>query len=265
MTRTRYERVDPTAAPAMLPTNGAAGPEEGIFVKRSVLFARVSATVIVLALAGCGNPAYRHLPLGPQAYKSIPVEAEAADRKAFLIAPGDELTLKVMGEADLSLEKIIVDNSGAIQVPLAGEIVVAGHSPGEASQNIAQLLQAKGLRQPQVALNISSPVSRTVSVEGQVTKAGVYAITPDTTLLSAVALAESPTRIAKLNDVVVLRIKNGERLAARFNLDRIRHGLDDDPQILPGDTVVVGFSQVKSGYRDLLQVSNLLYNLFTRF
>ncbi len=277
MTPNPIARLVSKAAPASFRANAvpASGPASGesIFVKRSffpavfpaVFRAGVPAAAMLLALSACAPGYYRHLPSGPAAYKSIPPEAGAADRKAFLIAPGDQLTLKVMGEDDLSLDKVVVDNSGAIQVPLAGEVMVEGHSPGEVTKTIADLLRTKGLRNPQVALNISEPVSRTVSVEGQVTKAGVYAITPDTTLLSAVALAESPTRVAKLDDVVVLRIRNGERLAARFDLDRIRHGLDEDPQILPGDTVVVGFSQVKSGYRDLLQASNLIYNLFTRF
>jgi len=205
-----------------------------------------------------------HVPIGAAAYKQIPAEAEAAARKAFLIAPGDELTLRVAGEPDLTLDKIIVDNSGAIQIPLAGEINVMGRSPGEVTQTIIQTLRTKGVREPQVALNISSPVIRTVSVEGQVTKAGVYPISPDTTLLSAVALAQSPTRIAALNEVVILRVIHGDRYAARFNLQRLRAGLDPDPQILPGDTVVVGFSQVKSIYRDALQASYFLYEVFQK-
>lgn len=237
---------------------------ESSLVKRSSIFTGASVATAILSLSGCATPQFKHLPTGEAAYKQIPVEAEAADRKAFLIAPGDELTLRVVGEADLSLDKVIVDNAGTIQIPLAGEVAVAGHTPGEASLTIKQLLHTKGVRFPEVALNISSPVQRTVSVEGQVTKAGVYPITPDTTLLSTIALAESPTRIASLGDIIVLRVKNGDRYAARFNLQRLRGGLDPDPQILPGDTVIVGFSQTKSIYRDALQAVYLLSTIFQK-
>ncbi len=231
-------------------------------MKQSAIFLAATGA---LALSGCGYANYRHLPTGAAAYQTIPVEARAADLKAFLIAPGDELTLTVVGEPDLTLEKVVVDNAGTIQAPLAGEVAVAGHTPGEATEIIRQLLGTKGLRDPQVALNIASPVSRTISIEGQVTKAGVYPITPDTTLLSAIALAQSPSRIAKLDQIVVLRVRGGQHLAARFNLERIRAGLDPDPQILPGDSIVIGFSQLKSIYRDALQASNLLYNVFNKF
>lgn len=226
----------------------------------------ITASIVTLAIAltGCADPRFEKLPRGQAAYRQIPVESTEADRKAFLLAAGDELALSVVGEPDLSVPKIIVDNAGTIQVPLAGEVKVIGHTPGEASEIIRQLLGAKGLRYPEVALNITSPVLRTVSIDGQVTKAGVYPISPDTTLLSAIALAQSPTRIAALTEVVVLRVKEGERYAARFDLQRIRAGLDPDPQILPGDSVVVGFSQSKSIYRDALQASNLIYNIFNR-
>ena len=44
----------------------------------------------------------------------------------------------------------------------------------------------------------------------------------------------------------------------------IRAGRADDPQILPDDLVMVGYSRVQGGYRDLLSAAPLL-GLFTRF
>ena len=48
------------------------------------------------------------------------------------------------------------------------------------------------------------------------------------------------------------------------DLSRVRAGRDPDPQILGGDVVVVGFSQAKSIYRDVLLAAPL-FNVFTRF
>ena len=59
------------------------------------------------------------------------------------------------------------------------------------------------------------------------------------------ALARGPRRVAKLDEVFVFRTVNGQRLAARFDLRRIRYGYEPDPLILGGDKVVVGYSEVK--------------------
>jgi polysaccharide export outer membrane protein len=77
-------------------------------------------------------------------------------------------------------------------------------------------------------------------------------------------MAQSPTRIAKLDDTVIFRTVDGQRMAARFDLKRIRAGLDPDPKIIGGDVVVVGFSSSKSVYRDVLTAAPI-FNVFTRF
>ena len=37
-----------------------------------------------------------------------------------------------------------------------------------------------------------------------------------------------------------------------------------DPQVLPGDVIVVGYSRVRGAYRDILQAAPLL-GVFTQF
>lgn len=96
------------------------------------------------------------------------------------------------------------------------------------------------------------------------TKPGVYKIERSATLLSAIARAESPTRVARLSDVVVFRNVDGKRMAARFDLEQVRSGRAPDPQIFGGDVVVVGFSRGKAGWRDLLQAAPL-FNIFYLF
>ena len=216
-----------------------------------------------LSLSGCASSLYNHLPYGDAATASFPPIDQAVVAKAYLITRGDQLTLSVFDEPGLSIEKLLVDDGGNIQVPLIGEVQVAGRSPADASRMIADLLGNRYLRNPQVALNVAVNTQE-VSIEGQVTKAGVYPVSNDTTLLSAVALAQSPTRIAKLDEVVIFRTIAGQRMAARFNLERVRAGLDPDPQIKGGDVVVVGFSQAKSIYRDIIAAAPL-FNVFTRF
>ena len=78
------------------------------------------------------------------------------------------------------------------------------------------------------------------------------------------AQAKSPTKTARLEQIVVFRNVNGQRAGAVFNVKRIRAGLDPDPELVGGDLVVVGFDRVKGAFRDFLAGSALL-NIFTIF
>lgn len=216
------------------------------------------------SLAACSSQLYDALPTRDAAYAIMPPIDRAVVPGQYQIAPGDIVSLSVFGEPDLTLEKLPVDDAGFIQVPLIGAVRVASLTPAEASKQIASRLGAQFLRNPDVTLNVVEQTGQMVTVEGQVAKAGAYPVDGQTTLLGAIALAQSPTRIAKLDEVVIFRTINNQRMAARFDLSRVRAGRDPDPQILGGDVVVVGFSQAKSIYRDVL-VAAPLFNVFTRF
>jgi polysaccharide export outer membrane protein len=65
-------------------------------------------------------------------------------------------------------------------------------------------------------------------------------------LQQAVLLAKGPSRLASLSQIVVVRIADGQRQAAMFDLSAIRKGQAPDPEILPGDTIIVGLSRAKA-------------------
>lgn len=78
------------------------------------------------------------------------------------------------------------------------------------------------------------------------------------TLLQAMALAGGTSELAKLDDVVVFREVKGERYAALYNLNAIRHGVYADPEIFANDTVVVGDLKARRLFKDILTISPLL-------
>ena len=83
------------------------------------------------------------------------------------------------------------------------------------------------------------------------------------TLLGALALARGPDRVAKLNEVAIFRRVDGQLLTAKFDVAQIRSGKAADPAIMPDDTIVVGFSGLKSVWRDTLQALPA-FAVFTR-
>ena len=67
----------------------------------------------------------------------FPAQDPAAPQKPYVIAPNDQLALQVFQEADLSNDRLLVDDAGKVQMPLIGEITAAGLTASELSADIA--------------------------------------------------------------------------------------------------------------------------------
>jgi len=211
-------------------------------------------------LAGCASAGTSPLPTGNSAYAVVP-ERAAQDLTADAIRPGDRLAIRVFGEPELTGDGYVVDSTGYIQLPLVGEMIVLQQSPRMLAAEIERRLQARYVKNASVTVNIMDRPLSTFTVEGDVNQPGVYPAAANSSLLSALAQARSPTKTALISDVIVFRRINGERAGARFNLQDIRRGRAPDPQIVAGDTVVVGNSAIKSAWRDFLQATPL-FNIF---
>ena len=163
----------------------------------------------------------------------------------YRIAPDDVLRIQVYHEPDLSLEDARVDAQGMVRMPLIGAVPVAGLSASEAADVVAGRLGERYLVSPQVSLFVKTAVGRRITLDGEVREPGLYPIEGRLTLSQAVALAKGPTRLAA-DQVVVVRRMDGQRQAAMFDLGAIRKGAAPDPEILPGDQLIVGLSRAKA-------------------
>jgi polysaccharide biosynthesis/export protein len=182
----------------------------------------------------------------------FPPPSDTSIAEEYRIGPLDVLNINVFQEEDLSLEEVRVDASGNILFPLIGTVQASGKTSGELSREIAARLGSRYLVDPQVNVIVSTSTSQKVTVEGSVNEAGVYELRGRTTLLQAIAMARGPSRVASLDDVVIFRTVNGQRMGAVFDLSAIRRGQSDDPQVLGNDVIVVGLSNVKAAWRDAL-------------
>lgn len=217
-----------------------------------------------LMVSACGPVRNDALPRGRASYDVIPATDPSKGAQDYRISPFDTLSVSVFQEPDLTFEKLTVDASGEFLFPLIGVVQARNKTPRQLSEEMAARLGERYLRNPQVSVGVATSSSQKITVEGQVNEPGVYEISSDTSLLQALARAKSPTRLAKLDEVVIFRFVDGQRQGAVFNVAQIRDGRMADPQLLGGDVVVVGFSAVKGGFRDFLVLAPVL-TLFRAF
>jgi polysaccharide export outer membrane protein len=175
------------------------------------------------------------------------------DQASYRIGPTDVLSVTVFQVEDLSLEEVRVDASGVLQMPLIGEVRAAGLTPVELAAEIERRLGARYLREPRVSVSVGEAASQKITVDGAVTKPGVYKMQGRTTLLQAVAMAEGPTRIADLRSVAVFRTVPEGQMVAVFDIQAIRAGTALDPVMSGDDIVVVDTSRLSARMQDIIQ------------
>lgn len=213
---------------------------------------------VALLVSGCSTVG----PAGDATFAPLPGISEVRPPEDYRIGPLDELKVTVFQEPDLSLEALTVDASGNILLPLVGQMRASGNTSTELSSQIAERLAVSYLVDPQVSVIVTRSTSQRVTVEGQVKKPGVFDLPGQTSLLQAVAMAEGPTDVARLSQVLVFRQIGEQRYAARFDLDDIREGKAPDPEILGNDVVVLNFSGFKGAYRDVLKLLPAMAGVF---
>lgn len=157
------------------------------------------------------------------------------------LGPGDSIRVSVFENPNLTTETR-VSAQGTISFPLVGNVKVGGLSPSDAAARISEALKnGNFIRNPQVSISVIQVRSRQVSVLGQVTKPGRYALDETTTSLTdmlALAGGISPTG----DDVVTLiRTRNGK--TEKFDVDvqdMVRTGdLSGNVEVENGDTIFV--------------------------
>lgn len=219
--------------------------------------------VSAFALAGCFNPSST-LPAGEAAYAVIPAPDVGGSRQPYRIGVLDTLSIRVFQEPELTFDAIQVDAAGSINFPLVGQVEVEGMTPLQLSERLQLGLGQNYIRHPQVVVGVVESAAQKVTVEGNVNQPGVYEISGSSTLLESIARAQGLTRVAVVDEIVVLRVVNGERMGAIFDLQAIREGRVPDPEILGGDKIVVGFAGLKGVYRDIVSAGPL-FNVFRAF
>jgi polysaccharide export outer membrane protein len=181
------------------------------------------------------------------------IQGSTPGNSAYKIGPLDVLDVTVFKVKDLE-SHVQVAESGTINLPLVGEVPAAGRTAQEIERDLEKRLGAKYLKNPQVTIYVKEYNSQRLTVEGAVKKPGVYPLKGKTTLLQAIAMAEGQNTDLASSNVVVFRKTDGQRTAARFDVDEIRAGTTEDPTMRQGDVVVVETSTGKVAFNNVVKV-----------
>lgn len=169
---------------------------------------------------------------------------------SYIIGAADVLSISVFRVPDLSFDEIRVDSQGDLQIPLIGSVRAAGQTTTSLAAELEGRLSERYLQNPRVTVTVGEAASQKVTIDGAVTKPGVYELRGRTTLLQAVAMASGPSPTANLESVAVFRNQDGQRMVAVFDVAAIRDGNASDPVIEGDDIVIVDTSRLRSFMRD---------------
>ncbi len=121
---------------------------------------------------------------------------------SYVLAPGDEISISVFGEPDLSVAFSVSDD-GALNYPFLGEVRVAGLTMPGLEQTIADGLRGDYLINPDVTVSMKQ--YRPFFLNGEVNRPGGYPYQPGLTLEKALALAGGISPRASRNKIEVKR------------------------------------------------------------
>ena len=221
----------------------------------SFSIARASLAVLAAVLAGCA--ARSNIPYDSAGFRAPDPVAALEVTQLYRLGPGDVVGVQVYRAADISGDRK-VDDSGAIDIPLIGQVHALGSTTTELARTIEQRLGQAYYQNPQVSVTLKDALGRRATIDGSVRQPGVYPIDASTTLMRAVALAQGTTEDANTRRVVVFRTIERQRTAAAFDLQAIRAGGAPDPAIYGSDIIIVDGNGTRRLLRDLIQTIPLI-------
>jgi polysaccharide export outer membrane protein len=175
---------------------------------------------VLAAVSGCSSPGPTAEDLGEEA-------AAPATNEPYRLSTGDVISIRVLGEDDLTRDKIRLGDSGALTLPF-GYLDARGMTIGELQQAIADGLRGRFLVNPRVSVTIDE--YRPFFIQGQVERPGGYPYQPGLNIRKAVSLAGGFKERASTTKIFVVREKDKTNRPARVTVNSA---------VSPGDTIIV--------------------------
>ncbi len=165
-------------------------------------------------------------------------EAGAMAEPDYVIGADDVLHISVWKETDLT-NTLPVRPDGKISMPLLDDVQAAGLTPMQLANSLTEKLK-KFIADPRVTVVVTQMNSQRIYVLGEVTHTGAMTLTPNMTVLQAIASAGF-TQFANTKGIYVLRTEGGKQQKFPFNYKQVVKGeaMNENIELKPGDTIVV--------------------------
>ena len=158
----------------------------------------------------------------------VPVTAD------YVIGPGDEILLRTWGQVTLNLA-LTVDRSGAVFIPQAGNVRVAGLPYGQLSGKLRTEL-GRVFRNFELSVDMGQLRSIQVFVVGSARRPGTYTVSSLSTLVSVLFDSGGPSSHGSMRRIQLIR---GSAMVTEFDIyDLLLKGdKTRDARLLPGDVI----------------------------
>ena len=188
--------------------------------------------ILLLAiLTGCSGPQGMQSAQYAQASSSYAGPQPARGLTgAYVLGPGDRLRIKVYSDPDMSGEYEI-NSSGAISLPLVGDVKAAGLTTRQLEQTISARMKGKVANEPHVSVEMASYAP--YYVMGEVKKAGEYQYHIGLTVADAIATAGGLTYRADDHKIILRRAGSGAEQVVSLGIP---------VKVYPGDNIRVAES-----------------------
>src|SRR5215813_5095930 len=156
----------------------------------------------------------------------------------YVIQTGDILQVRVFNQPDMSA-RVRVREDGKVSIPFLNDVTAVGLTPNALAQQIQTRLK-EFINAPVVTISLEETRPFSISVIGEVTKAGVYALPPGAGVLQALAAAGGLTQYASRDKIFVVR-DTPTRARIRFEFEQLTQaeGKAATFRLRLGDIVVV--------------------------
>jgi polysaccharide export outer membrane protein len=194
--------------------------------------AMIRTALIALVLAACGST----LPKYDYAKEPDPRNQE------IILGVGDVVGINVWDQKDLNTEAVIRPD-GTITMPLVGDIKASGLTPSVLKERIKQQL-ANFLKMGaanEVTVAVRAWKSYRFTIEGEVTRSGVFTNDQYVTVAEALAMAGGLSRFARHDEIKLMRRDKTGYREIPLDYDALASGKRPDMNIfvLPGDQIYV--------------------------
>jgi protein involved in polysaccharide export with SLBB domain len=166
----------------------------------SLLFSGIAASLVLPSVFAPVAIAQNRVPIFPGAAKPV------AESSRYLIGPDDVLSVTVLRHPEFSAPSITVPGTGLIELPVVGNMRVAGRTAADVDAEITRKLKVRLLR-PEVVVSIVKPAPRPIYVVGQVKNPSVLEFKNGWRITQALAASGGLSIDSDLAAVVVSRGK----------------------------------------------------------